>query len=159
LLDTFARLPPERHIVFLGDGPLVNDVESFVARHTNIHRLPSVPVDELLDYTGGADVGISLIENVSLSYYYSLPNKVFEYIMSGVPVVVSDFPEMARLVLSGNCGWTSRVDRETFFRLVGSLTRSEIEARAKGARELSRRTSWANEEKALLDIYATVLPR
>ena len=45
-----------------------------------------------------ADVGISPIQNMCKSYYLSLPNKIFEYIQAGIPILVSDFPEMKRII-------------------------------------------------------------
>ena len=49
-------------------------------------------------YTGIADVALCNIDNVCLSYYYSLPNKLFEYIQALVPVVGSDFPEIKGII-------------------------------------------------------------
>jgi len=57
-----------------------------------------IPQDELLSYTAGADIGLSVIENLSLSYYYALPNKMFEYILTGVPVLASNFPQMKEII-------------------------------------------------------------
>ncbi len=53
---------------------------------------------DLLHYTAGADIGLSLIENLSLSYYYALPNKLFEYILTGVPVLASNFPQIVNII-------------------------------------------------------------
>jgi glycosyltransferase involved in cell wall biosynthesis len=53
---------------------------------------------DLLHYTAGADIGLSLIENLSLSYYYALPNKLFEYILTGVPVLASNFPQIVEII-------------------------------------------------------------
>lgn len=64
----------------------------------------SIPQNELQKYTMGGDVGISLIENISVSYYYALPNKLFEYIMAGLPVLVSDLPQMKKIVYDFNVG-------------------------------------------------------
>jgi glycosyltransferase involved in cell wall biosynthesis len=153
LLEVFGRLPSDRHVVFLGNGPMAKEVRLHAMRYPNIHHHPAVPPHELLEYTAGADVGISLIENVCLSYYYSLPNKVFEYLMSGVPVVVSDFPEMARLVDGTGCGWKSSVDTRCFAELAGSLTREEIERRAAIARQVSNSLSWHTEEASLVALY------
>ena len=52
----------------------------------------------------GADLGVAPIENVCLSYYFCSPNKLFEYINAGLPVVASDFPEM-RQVIQRFSGW------------------------------------------------------
>lgn len=53
---------------------------------------------DLREITPKADVGLSIEENKGLSYYYSLPNKISDYIQSRVPVVVSNFPEMTNIV-------------------------------------------------------------
>ena len=153
ILDAFVRLPSDRHVVFLGNGPLAEEVQSLALTRPNIHYHSAVAPHELLEYTAGADVGISLIENVCLSYYYCLPNKVFEYLMSGVPVIVSDFPEMARLVDGAGCGWKSSVDPHCFATLAGSLTRGEIDERADAARVVSKSFSWQMEEATLIEIY------
>ncbi len=54
--------------------------------------------NELINYTAGADLGLSLIENLSVSYYHALPNKLFEYVMASVPALVSDLPQMKNIV-------------------------------------------------------------
>jgi glycosyltransferase involved in cell wall biosynthesis len=153
ILNAFARLPGDRHVVFLGYGPMVGLVKERALRHHNIHYHPAVPPDRLLEYTAGADIGISLIENTSLSYYYSLPNKVFEYIACGVPVIVSDFPEMAALVDSLGCGWKSAVDVDNFSLLAGSLTRDNIDLRATMAARSASTLDWGTEEAVLTALY------
>lgn len=60
--------------------------------------LGSIPQSELISYTAAADLGICLIENISVSYYHALPNKLFEYIMAGVPVISSALPQMKKIV-------------------------------------------------------------
>jgi glycosyltransferase involved in cell wall biosynthesis len=54
--------------------------------------------DELWQYTRNADLGISLEEDLGLNYRYALPNKLFDYIQSRLPVIVSDLPEMKKIV-------------------------------------------------------------
>jgi glycosyltransferase involved in cell wall biosynthesis len=59
---------------------------------------PPVDPADIARHAAGADVGVSVIQNRFLSYYYALPNKLFDYLHAGLPVVVSDFPEMRALV-------------------------------------------------------------
>lgn len=88
----------KRVVVFMGYGPLENAIKQAASEHPNIFYHPAVSPDVLLYYTASADVGLCLIENLCLSYYYCLPNKLFEYLMAGLPVLVSDLQELRRFV-------------------------------------------------------------
>lgn len=81
----------------VGEGPAlpelqVHATECGVAGRVYWHK--SVPYDELHAITCSADVGLCLIEPVSESYRYALPNKLFEYMMAGVPVLATDLPAL-----------------------------------------------------------------
>ncbi len=54
--------------------------------------------DQLHEWTCSADIGISLIEPITLSYSLALPNKMFEYIMAGLPVISTDLPAMKDII-------------------------------------------------------------
>ena len=60
--------------------------------------LDSVPLDDLLANTAEADVGVTLLQDTCENHRLALPNKLFEYIAAGVPVVASALPEVQRLV-------------------------------------------------------------
>ena len=63
------------------------------------HVLEPVPPAELLSWVASADVGGVLIQKSTLNHYLSTPNKLFECLAAGVPVVASDFPTMRRIVV------------------------------------------------------------
>ena len=60
--------------------------------------LPKLPFESLRKLTASADVGLSLDRGVHGNYWMSLPNKLFDYIHAGVPVVVSPMPEVKKIV-------------------------------------------------------------
>lgn len=94
-------------LVLLGDGEMREEVEGYVKRTGMDERvfMPGwVPLEKLPIYTASADVGLCLVENFGYSYYLSLPNKLFQYIMAGIPVLASDFPEMGRMVRETGTG-------------------------------------------------------
>jgi glycosyltransferase involved in cell wall biosynthesis len=72
--------------------------------------LPPVSSEELPGITVDADMGFILFRNTCLNHYYSLPNKLYEYMMAGVPIVSSDFPELRRVIDHAGSGVTVNPD-------------------------------------------------
>jgi glycosyltransferase involved in cell wall biosynthesis len=100
LVEALALLPGcDAVLLGAGDGPAVDELFA-VARARGVadrvHVLPAVPVATLLSHTTQADVGLSLLEDTCENHRLALPNKVFEYLAAGVPVVLSDLPESRR---------------------------------------------------------------
>jgi len=73
---------------------------------SKIHFFGPVPHDEVTKYAASADLGVVPIKDVCLSYYYCSPNKVFECMAAGLPVVGSDFPELKRIIEGNRLGVT-----------------------------------------------------
>lgn len=63
-----------------------------------LHCIPKLPYAELFPLTASADVGLSLDQGLCGNFYFSLPNKLFDYIQAGLPVVATDLPEVSRIV-------------------------------------------------------------
>ena len=115
-----------------------------------------IPNDELLYYTASADVGMCVIRGESLSYRWSLPNKLFEYMMAGIPVVASDYEEMGRVVLEEGVGAVCDPDDPaSIAAAVGEIVADpEAEARFRAAtRSAITRYNWDVEERVLVDMY------
>jgi len=85
------------HLCIVGDGPAARELETTADElgvGARVHWFGSVPYDELHAVTCSADIGLCLIEPVSQSYEYALPNKLFEYMMAGIPSLVTDLPAL-----------------------------------------------------------------
>lgn len=105
IIDAFKERDDDNLvIVFMGYGSLVSEIKIASKIKKNIYYFPAVPPEIVLEYTASADIGISLIENVCLSYYYCMPNKLFEYAMVGLPVLVSNMKDMSSLVIKNSMG-------------------------------------------------------
>lgn len=84
-----------------GDGPRKDEylaLTKTLGLEQKVKFLGKLIPNELRAITQKADVGLSIEENNGLSYYFSMPNKISDYIQCRVPVVVSDFPEMRKVV-------------------------------------------------------------
>jgi len=115
-----------------------------------------VPSKEVVLFASSADLGIAPIENVCLSYYYCSPNKVFEYILAGLPVVASNFPELKRIVEGYNLGKTfNPEDPKDIAAAINDVLsdKARYEEMRKNALEAAKVFNWENESKKLLAIY------
>ena len=122
-----------------------------------VYFLPPVPSEELPEVTSSADMGLILFRNTCLNNYYSLPNKLFEYMMAGKPVIASNFPEMARLIVENDCGLL--VDPESpeqIARAIQDLAEDPAAASRMGARGRQaalERYNWSAQEQKLVSLY------
>lgn len=105
LLDLIRAVAdvPDVHVVLLGSSVRGFDDDLIALAISlnvtgRVHVLPPVDSRSLLAMSAQADVGICLIEPVSKSYELSLPNKLFEYLNAGLPVVATDLPEIRNVV-------------------------------------------------------------
>jgi len=81
------------HLVLVGGGELEKDLKKLVATcklEERITFLGYVPNSALISVSAQADLGVVLFEPTSLNYSYALPNKFFEYVMAGIPVLASN---------------------------------------------------------------------
>lgn len=155
----------DRVLVFLGhaaDTALARSIErvikSAAATLGNVHYLPSVSPELLSEYTGSADIGISLIEDVCLSYRYCLPNKFFEFAMAGLPIVVSDLPEMRRMVEDYDCGVVcSSPEPASIIRSIDTVLSGDMVRAGLNARQMAEENSWERQEHKLLTLYEKII--
>lgn len=157
LLRVFAQASPDRHLVLMGYGALEAQVRAAAAAHSNIHFQPAVSPSEVLRYTASADAGVCGGENVCLSYYYSLPNKLFEYLLAGLPLLVPDWPEMRRVVDQHGCGWVVGESDEAWRSRIDGMTRADLAVAADAVARTAAGYSWAHEEAALVECYRRLL--
>ncbi|RYU81907.1 glycosyltransferase [Hymenobacter persicinus] len=115
---------------------------------------------ELRDITRHAAVGIMLLENQGLSYYYSLANKFFDYLHAGIPQLIVDFPEYRLL---NDLYDVAEVVELTPAAIAGALNRllrdepSRYQELARNCRRARQELNWQHEERQLLALYAGLL--
>ena len=100
-------LIPRAVLFLVGDGDVMPKVKELVVQmqlQEQVRLIGRVPYHELLKYTAAADLGLALDKPLSLNYALALPNKVFDYIQAGTPIVTSSLIEIEMLVNKHNCG-------------------------------------------------------
>lgn len=158
LVEAFASLQGRAALVIMGYGELADWVREQSARQPNLFYHPAVPPDRLLAYTAGADFGLSVIEPASLSYEYCMPNKLFEYLMAGKPVLVSPTREQRDFVRRHGVGEVARDTGVAAIRdAVLSLLAQAPETLRAAIDRVRREFSWESQEAVLRRIYIDAL--
>lgn len=159
ILDAFkARVDDKVVVVFMGYGELEQEIKSAVVENNNIFFFPAVPPQVVLEYTSSADLGISLIERTCLSYYYCMPNKLFEYSMAGLPVIVSNMKDMSELVVKNNMGTViSDFSANGINEAVDEFFNQDLMLMKANAYRVACENSWEVQEKKMLVAYEKML--
>lgn len=92
---------PDCLFVIAGIGDKYRELQAEVQRRQLSDRilfLGRLPLEELRSVTAQAHLGISFLENLGLNYYYSLPNRIADFVQARVPVIATDFPEIRSVV-------------------------------------------------------------
>ena len=155
------------HLVLLGEGPLAPRLRELAAGPGvagRVHLLPAVPPDELLPWVASADVGVMPNQPRTLNERLSTPNKLFESLAAGLPVVSSDFPERRRIILDDPAGPLGAVCDPTdpaalAAALAGLLALPPAERAALRARVLAAahaRYTWDHQAGILVAAYAAL---
>jgi glycosyltransferase involved in cell wall biosynthesis len=138
----------------MGYGELEKEIKEVAKEYNNIYFHPAVTPDILLDYTNSADFGISTIEDSCLSYRYCLPNKMFEYIMAEVPVIVSNLPEMKKIVESHKVGVVAKENTPQGLKeAIQKAIKLDKEELNKNIQKVKEVYNWESQEKVLLEVY------
>ena len=144
-----------------GNGPKLEEYKQLTEKLNLIKKvkfLGNLVPDELRKITAKADVGLSIEENNGLSYYYSLPNKISDYIQAKVPIVTSNFPEMQKIMNQFEIGAT--IENHSIDELSNKI--NEVLENGKNHYqknlEIAANTlNWQSEEPKLLQLYQKVV--
>ncbi|MBX7182237.1 MAG: glycosyltransferase [Bacteroidia bacterium] len=94
-------------LMVIGGGDVLPHLHRLVDQYhlrEKVVFIPKMEYSRLLQYTGLAKIGLSLDKDTNINYRYSLPNKIFDYILSGVPILATDLIEIRRVVYGFEVG-------------------------------------------------------
>ncbi|HZU68977.1 MAG TPA: glycosyltransferase [Ktedonobacteraceae bacterium] len=169
LLIYAARfIDPGIVIVMMGQGANQADLEALIAREgvgERVKIIPPVPYAELLTWTASADIGLVVYSPVSTltitpNIQMCLPNKLFEYLMAGLPVLASRLDAVADIITTYNVGCiVDSLEPDDIGQAINRmLANHDALARMKSNAKAATRHDlcWENEGRRLIDFYRDV---
>lgn len=130
-----------------------------VADHVKI--LSSAPYEELLDWTSSADIGLTLIPlDYTLNMKLCLPNKLFEYLMAGLPVLSAPLESVAEIIHAYDVGRVvSSLDPQDVAAAMNAMLKDSaaLASMENNARKAAEELCWEKESRELIGLYRDVL--
>ncbi|MBI2883518.1 MAG: glycosyltransferase, partial [Candidatus Methylomirabilis oxyfera] len=163
VVKAMARVRNEQIVlVLIGQGELRPELTEIAQRlgllDSRVFFHPFVPQKSLLAYTRSADAGIIPYPHIDLNSYYCTPNKLFEYLVVGIPILANDSPELRRFVgelgvglnvpMNDDCEIASGIDQL----FSDSVLLKKFRIRSE---EVGRQFTWEREAEKLRDLYAS----
>lgn len=150
-------------LLIIGSGDVVPELKRLAGEMNITDRvrfINSVPWETLIKYTKSADLGMCLEKDTNLNYKYSLPNKLFDYISAGIPVIVGELPETGKIIRETGCGMSiCRITPENISSALSELKNNpaRLANLKKNAVEASKKLNWEYESEKVKELYIEVL--
>lgn len=151
---------PDALLLIIGNGDVVEQLKKETQQLSlseKVRFFPRMPYGEMMQFTRNSDLGITLDKDNNLNYRFSLPNKIFDFIRAGIPVMASDLPEVKNIVNSYHIGQICpshqpEIIAEHINRLFSDTALyAELKANTQTA---ARELSWENECQVLEKVYS-----
>lgn len=158
ILNALKSRKDERLVaVFMGYGSLQPEIQAAANQYENIFSYPAVAPNLLSEYTSSADIGIHLIQKTCLNHDYCMPNKLFEYAMAGLPVIVSNMKDMSELVIRKNMGEViSDFSPEAINRAIDDFLKQDLTVMKANAYQMACEHAWEVQEQKMLGAYREI---
>lgn len=146
-------------LFIIGNGDVIDDLKK-LANELNLNEkvrfIKRLAYDELMHYTSNADLGLTLDKDTNMNYRFSLPNKLFDYISAGIPVLASDLIEVKRIITHYNVGEILYSHQpEIMARTIERMLNNQVKLKEykENTKIAAPDLCWENEEKELIKVY------
>lgn len=163
-VGALAHMASDVHLVLLGYGE-PNYVEPLRARvgaaglNERVHFVGRVDSADVAATLADADLSVVYVRPSCLSYYYSLPNKLFESIHAGLPIAAADLPDTREIVLRYGVGRVFATEDGRDLAATMTEVLADPESYRAAARAAAAELTWEREAGRLLELYRQILSR
>ena len=169
LVHAAPFLEPNIVIVMMGSArkTTLDQLEDLIASKgvaDRVRIIPSVPYEELLTWTASADIGLAIFQpDYSRSIRFCLPNKLFEYLMAGLPVLSSQLDAIAEVIKTYDVGLLlpslAPSDIGASINAMLADTSAFIRMRSRALAVAENEFNWEKESLQLIYLYQNILQR
>ena len=150
------------HLIIIGDGDVIPQLKKRVLElklENSIIFKGRMPYHEMMQYTQHAKLGITIDKDTNTNYKYSLPNKLFDFIHAGIPILASKIIEVEKIIKRYQIGLFINNHEPTHIanQIKYALDNKELMSEWKSnTHHASKELNWEIEENTLKDLYKKI---
>ena len=150
-------------LLIIGGGDVIDNLKVLIIENQlgeKVQLIPKQPMNTLILYTKCGDIGLTLDKDTNINYKFSLPNKLFDYIQAGIPILASALPEIQKIVEGYQIGMiTKSHDPKHIAECIQKMLveKNQIDIWKENLKIAARELCWENEEIVLREVYAKYL--
>jgi glycosyltransferase involved in cell wall biosynthesis len=110
---------------------------------------------DLRQYTINANLGITIDKDTNMNYHFSLPNKVFDYIHAGIPLLTSKLPEILNIVTTYQIGMTidNHHPEHIAKKISQCITSEHYTTYQQNTKKAALDNNWETEKQKLIKLF------
>ena len=150
-------------LMLVGDGDVMPLIKNIIQEHhleQKVFIYGRSPYHEMMQYTSHADLGITMDKPLSKNYEFSLPNKLFDYMHAGVPILASNLVEVSRVIHQYQIGTiVEEVDVQLIAQAISQLKANpeKLKIQKTACLQAAQIENWEMEKEKLRSFIENVL--
>ena len=159
LVEAMPYVYDDIMLLIVGSGDVISQLKKraqALLLGDKIRFIPKVPLEKLQAYTAAANIGLTVDKDTNINYRYSLPNKLFDYIRAGIPVISSRLKEIERIIRRYDIGtFIQNHEPKHMAELINQTVSdtNQILIWKGNLKKANRELTWENEEETLRKVY------
>jgi len=162
LLEAVA-LSNDYILYIIGTGDVIEELKSRAKSEdlkNKVVFVGRIPYPEMMQYTLNADVGVTLDKDTNINYRFSLPNKIFDYMKAGIPIVASNLKEVANIIDTYKVGVViENHEPQTILNGLNTALKNkeQVEMYSKNGLKGVEELNWENEVEKVVEFYLEII--
>jgi glycosyltransferase involved in cell wall biosynthesis len=158
LVASFQFLNSDYLLLIIGSGDVIQQLKSDVVKlnlSEQVIFFDKMSASDLRQYTINANLGITIDKDTNMNYHFSLPNKVFDYIHAGIPLLTSKLPEILNIVTTYQIGMTidNHHPEHIAKKISQCITSEHYTTYQQNTKKAALDNNWETEKQKLIKLF------
>jgi glycosyltransferase involved in cell wall biosynthesis len=161
LVESFKYLDENYLLLIIGSGDVIPQLKDNVIHYKledKVRFVDKIPAAELRHYTCNSNLGVTIDKDTNMNYHFSLPNKVFDYMHAGIPVLASRLPEIELVVKDNKIGtFINNHDPKHIAEKIDTFLKSDEYLACKSNTLIAAaQYNWQTEKQKLVKLFSEI---